>query len=201
MPSIVEHAVVIGLGAAIVTAVVTTDITDQLHDGVREAVCLVRGPDCDSETWTEHDRPESPEDPAEFEFGVFDFGDIEDADVRAAVEFALAQQGKPYLWGGNGPNAFDCSGLVQQAYLAAGVQIPRVTTSIHAALPQVPAGAMIPGDLVFFNMGSGRPVPDHMGMYIGGGNMMHCGNPCRVVDLGSSYWQSRFYAANRVVPA
>lgn len=203
MASLLEHAVVVGIGAALVTGVATSDVSEQFEDGVREAVCLVRGPDCEGETWTEHDRPDPPEDPpAAYGGGVepkLDLDDLENADVAPVIEFALAQRGKPYLWGGNGPNAWDCSGIVQAAYRQIGVNTPRVTTGYYAKYPHVGYGAMIPGDLVFLNMGSNRPKPDHMGLYIGHDQMMHCGNPCRVVDLTSSYWQQRFMNGSRVV--
>ncbi len=68
-----------------------------------------------------------------------------------AVTFACGQIGKPYVWGGNGDPGFDCSGLTQAAYAAAGVQIPRTAQTQYDAGPLLPAGTPLqPGDLLFF---------------------------------------------------
>ncbi|MGH3244343.1 MAG: C40 family peptidase [Spirillospora sp.] len=81
----------------------------------------------------------------------------------AAVRFALRQLGKPYVWGATGPNAYDCSGLVQAAWRAAGVKIPRVTYGQYPASRRVSRGQLLPGDLVFTN------GLRHVKMYIGNG--------------------------------
>src|SRR5580692_11740072 len=85
--------------------------------------------------------------------------------VSDAVSYAEAQLGKPYLFGGTGPAAFDCSGLVMMAYRAAGVDIPRTSQQQFAQLPSVPASKVIPGDLVFFAGSDGTPAaPGHVGL-------------------------------------
>ncbi|BFV57329.1 hypothetical protein KCMC57_up24330 [Kitasatospora sp. CMC57] len=83
---------------------------------------------------------------------------------RKAVAFALAQLGKDYLWGGTGPDKFDCSGLTSQAWLAAGVTIPRVSQDQWSELTKVPLNQLRPGDLVVYFAGA-----SHIAMYIGGG--------------------------------
>ncbi len=82
-----------------------------------------------------------------------------------AVAFVYAQLGCPYVYGGTGPchDGFDCSGLVQAAWAAAGVQIPRDTYEDWAALPHVSMSSIEPGDLILYN-GEG-----HVAMYVGGG--------------------------------
>jgi peptidoglycan DL-endopeptidase CwlO len=80
-----------------------------------------------------------------------------------AVAFAYAQLGKPYQWGATGPGSYDCSGLVQAAWAAAGVSIPRTTYAQWAALPHISISALEPGDLLYFD-GIG-----HVAMYVGGG--------------------------------
>ena len=93
--------------------------------------------------------------------------------VAAAISFAEAQLGKPYQWGGTGPDAFDCSGLVMMAYREAGVDIPRTSQQQWLWGPQVPAGQVEPGDLVFFVGADGTPTaPGHVGLVIGGGMMI-----------------------------
>jgi len=85
----------------------------------------------------------------------------------AAVAWALAQIGTPYVWGGETPGVgFDCSGLVQAAYEAAGVQLPRVAQDQYDATAKVAPGEPLePGDLVFF--GSGPAGIDHVGLFVG----------------------------------
>lgn len=87
--------------------------------------------------------------------------------AQAALDAALAQLGKPYVWGGSGPEVFDCSGLTSWAYARAGVHIPRNSAMQYAALQKVD-GDWEPGDLLFF----GTPI-HHVGMYIGSEQMVH----------------------------
>jgi len=77
--------------------------------------------------------------------------------VATAIAYAKAQIGKPYLWGGTGPFAFDCSGLMMTAYLKAGVSIPRTSEAQWAWGPRVAPGHEEPGDLVFFAGSDGTP--------------------------------------------
>ena len=104
--------------------------------------------------------------------------------VSSAVSYAEEQLGKPYLFGGTGPAAFDCSGLVMQAYRAAGLSIPRTSEEQWAWGPQIPADQVQPGDLVFFAGSDGtRASPGHVGIVIGGGKMVEAyatGFPIRI---------------------
>ncbi len=116
------------------------------------------------------------------------------AAAQVAVNTALAQQGDAYAWGGNGPNAFDCSGLMAFSYRAAGVEIPRTSRAQSTAGVPVAKGDLQPGDLVFFY----NPV-GHVGMYIGNGQMVHSstyGQPVKVVPVDSMYG---YNTARRVV--
>jgi cell wall-associated NlpC family hydrolase len=87
--------------------------------------------------------------------------------AATAVKYAYAQLGKPYVWGGAGPNSFDCSGLTMMAWNAAGVSLPHNAAMQQSDIPAVSLSSLQPGDLIFF----GSPA-FHVGMYIGGGNMI-----------------------------
>jgi peptidoglycan DL-endopeptidase CwlO len=112
------------------------------------------------------------------------------AAVATAINFAQAQLGKPYLWGGTGPDAFDCSGLVMMAYRAAGINIPRTSEEQWAQLPHVPAANIEPGDLVFFAGSDGTPTsPGHVGLVIGRNKMIEAyatGFPIRISTFGTA---------------
>ena len=93
--------------------------------------------------------------------------------AAAAIAFAKAQLGKPYCWGGQGPNCFDCSGLVFAAYAAAGIHIARTTYQWQQDGPQVPLSQIQPGDLLFSAGSDGTPTnPGHVVMYLGDGQVI-----------------------------
>jgi cell wall-associated NlpC family hydrolase len=110
--------------------------------------------------------------------------------VGQAVAFAEDQLGKPYLFGGTGPAAFDCSGLVMMAYQAAGVTIPRTSQDQYRLLPHVPAAKVVPGDLVFFAGADGTPqAPGHVGLVVGKNLMLEAyatGFPVRISSFGTA---------------
>jgi cell wall-associated NlpC family hydrolase len=101
-------------------------------------------------------------------------GPVANAVVAKAIQFAMAQRGKPYTFGAAGPDAFDCSSLVQAAYRAAGINIPRTTFDQWPFGVKIANGKEQPGDLVFFNSGpnTGPGHPGHVGMVIGNGTMV-----------------------------
>jgi cell wall-associated NlpC family hydrolase len=104
--------------------------------------------------------------------------------AAVAISFAYAQLGKPYQWGGAGPDTFDCSGLVMRAWGAAGVGLPHSAAGDQAMLPAVSLGAMEPGDLVFY----GRPA-FHVAIYIGGGRIIqapHTGADVEIASVGGA---------------
>jgi cell wall-associated NlpC family hydrolase len=98
--------------------------------------------------------------------------------ASVAVHTALAQLGKPYVWGGAGPSGFDCSGLTMYAWAAAGVALPHSAAAQYDALPHVSQSELQPGDLVFF----GSPI-HHVGMYVGKGVMVAAPSSGRVVQV------------------
>ncbi|MCW2695559.1 MAG: putative Cell wall-associated hydrolase [Modestobacter sp.] len=114
--------------------------------------------------------------------------------AQVAVDTALAQLGDPYVWAAGGPNAFDCSGLTQYAYAAAGVRLPHSSAAQSRMGTAVPRSELQPGDLVFF-----RSPVSHVGMYIGGGRMVHAatfGVPVQVTSVDmAGYAGARRFAA------
>ena len=89
------------------------------------------------------------------------------------IAYAEDQLGKPYAWGGTGPDAFDCSGLAMMSYRAAGITIPRTSQQQWAYGKHVPAGQVRPGDLVFFTGADGTiTAPGHVGIVLAGGLMI-----------------------------
>jgi cell wall-associated NlpC family hydrolase len=99
-----------------------------------------------------------------------------------AVAYALAQLGVPYHWGGESPNGFDCSGLVQAAYAAAGIELPRVAQDQYGAGPLLPSGEPLePGDLVFF--GSDTAQIHHVGIVVSPGEMVDAPHRGAVVRI------------------
>ena len=104
--------------------------------------------------------------------------------VATAIAYAEHQVGKPYLWGGTGPDAFDCSGLMMMAYRTAGIDIPRTSQQQWLWGPRVSPSQVRPGDLVFFAGSDGTPTsPGHVGLVIGGGLMIEAyatGFPIRI---------------------
>jgi peptidoglycan DL-endopeptidase CwlO len=120
---------------------------------------------------------------------VADTGQVPNATVAAAIDFAEAQLGKPYQWGATGPDAYDCSGLVMMAYRAAGVYIPRTSQQQWLWGPRVPGSQVQPGDLVFFAGADGTPsAPGHVGLVIGHDEMIEAyaaGFPIRVSVFGT----------------
>ena len=90
--------------------------------------------------------------------------------VSAVISYARAQIGKPYQWGGAGPNSFDCSGLTMRAWQRAGVSLSHYTGAQWGETSRVAISDLRPGDLVFF--GSSGPTSHHVGLYIGGGQMI-----------------------------
>ncbi|WP_088996989.1 C40 family peptidase [Micromonospora echinaurantiaca] len=121
----------------------------------------------------------------------------------AAVAYAKAQLGDPYLWAAEGPDRFDCSGLMWAAYRSAGYKaLPRVSRDQYYATRSrtVARTALLPGDLLFFASGSSWTSIHHVGMYIGGGKMVHAPTTGDVVKISTVRW-SRLYAATRVIGA
>ncbi|MFV0134121.1 NlpC/P60 family protein [Streptomyces sp. HMX87] len=113
-----------------------------------------------------------------------------------AVAFARAQIGKPYVWGATGPGSYDCSGLTQAAWKAAGVTLPRTTYDQVDTGTTVPLSQALPGDLVFF-----YDDLSHVGLYIGDGMMIHAPRPGAYVREESVHYDGESSIHSVVRPA
>ena len=113
-----------------------------------------------------------------------------------ALAFARAQIGKPYVWGATGPDSYDCSGLTQAAWKAAGVSLPRTTYDQVNAGTTVSLADAQPGDLVFF-----YDDVSHVGIYIGNGMMIHAPKPGAYVREESIYYDGESAIHSVVRPA
>ncbi|MEP6695796.1 MAG: C40 family peptidase [Pseudonocardiales bacterium] len=103
-----------------------------------------------------------------------------------AVNAALSQVGKPYVWGAAGPDAYDCSGLMLWSYAHAGIYLPHFSGYQYQSGSHIPLSALIPGDLVFYSFDGAPSGIHHVAMYIGGGAIVEApteGIPVRVRSM------------------
>jgi cell wall-associated NlpC family hydrolase len=118
-----------------------------------------------------------------------------------AIRYALAQVGKRYRWGGNGPTFYDCSGLTSMAYRSAGVSIPRVSRQQYARGAHVPVRRLVAGDLVFYARDTRRPATiHHVALYIGRGRMVEAANPRAPIRVASIWRPGLMALGVRPVP-
>jgi cell wall-associated NlpC family hydrolase len=109
--------------------------------------------------------------------------------ARAAIDFALAQIGDPYVWAAAGPNAWDCSGLTMQAWRRAGVRLPHSSVAQYEQTKRISEDELRPGDLIFWSETAGDPgTIFHVAMYLGGGRMVHAPRTGRPVTIDSVYY-------------
>ena len=113
--------------------------------------------------------------------------------AQVAIDTAMAQRGKPYVWAAGGPRAFDCSGLTQYAFAAAGLTLPHSSRMQSQMGRSVSRSELQPGDLVFFY----SPV-SHVGIYIGGNQMVHAPTSGDVVKVASIDVMGGYAGARRL---
>ncbi len=114
--------------------------------------------------------------------------------ARVVLKWAYSKLGTPYVYGGTGPNGYDCSGFVMMAWRQAGVSLPRVVPDQFNATRRVSRANLQPGDLVFFDS------LGHVGLYVGGGTFIHSphtGSQVKTESLNNAYYSSHFYGAGR----
>lgn len=113
------------------------------------------------------------------------------AGARAAIDFAYRQLGDPYVWGAEGPDSWDCSGLTMKAWAAGGKDIGHYTGIQWSRIQHIAESDLQPGDLIFWSTDPSNPVTIyHVGLYIGGGQMIHAPRPGKSVEVQNVYyWQ------------
>ena len=120
--------------------------------------------------------------------------------AQRLLEEAAKYLGTPYVWGGYSPSGFDCSGFVSYCLTNSGVRnTGRLTAQgLYDICTPVSQSEAQPGDLIFFTgtYDAGVPVT-HIGIYVGNGQMIHCGHPVQYTSINSPYWQSHFYGFGR----
>lgn len=133
---------------------------------------------------------------------ILDSVEVE-ATGKAAQLIAKAEQylGTPYVWGGYSPSGFDCSGFVSYVVnnCGAGFSFGRLTAeSWRQQCSIISASQARPGDLIFFQGTYNTSGASHIGIYLGDGKMIHCGNPVKISSINTAYWQQHFYCYGRI---
>ena len=116
-----------------------------------------------------------------------------------ATAYAKEMLGKPYMYAGEMPTGFDCSGLVRYSYRRAGIALPRDTQAQRRASVPVSMRSLREGDLLFFDQ-EGKKT-SHVGLYIGHGRFIHApssGGKVRTDSINSEFWKKHFVEARRV---
>ncbi len=123
------------------------------------------------------------------------------AQTRAFLTAALSRVGLPYVWGGSGPNVFDCSGLVQWSMRQAGIVMPRVAVDQAQTGPRIPLADLEPGDLLFYHTDPTAPTYiSHVAIYLGRGLMLQAPEPGENVQIVPAIFGAGFAGAVRVYP-
>lgn len=125
---------------------------------------------------------------------------LADAQFAAILSEAEKYLGYPYVWGGSSPStSFDCSGFVSWVINHSGWNVGRLTANglLGICTPVSSANAK-PGDLIFFQGTYNTSGASHVGIYVGNGMMIHCGDPISYASINSNYWQSHYYTFGRL---
>lgn len=127
---------------------------------------------------------------------------LSDAKFARMMQEAEKYLGYPYVWGGSSPStSFDCSGFVCWVinHCGNGWNVGRTTAEgLRQQLTIIPASEAKPGDIIFFQGTYDTPGASHVGIYVGNGMMIHCGNPIQYASVNSSYFRQHFYCYGRL---
>jgi peptidoglycan DL-endopeptidase CwlO len=129
-------------------------------------------------------------------------GAVSSSAISQMLTAAMSRRGLPYVWGGDGPGVFDCSGLVQWSFRQAGITMPRVAADQALTGPAVPVSQLQPGDLLFYHTDASAPdYISHVAIYLGNGWMIQAPQPGQDVEVVPAAFGSEFAGAVRVSPA
>ena len=126
---------------------------------------------------------------------------MEDEQFAAMIEEAEKYLGYPYVWGGSSPaTSFDCSGFVSWVLNNCGVgwNVGGLAQTVFAISTTVSSANAKPGDLIFFQGTYDTTGASHVGIYVGNGMMIHCGDPIQYASINTSYWQEHFLSFGRL---
>lgn len=125
---------------------------------------------------------------------------LADGTFAAMIAEAEKYLGYPYVWGGSSPStSFDCSGFVSWVINHSGWNVGRLgAQGLYNICTPVSSSQAKPGDLIFFVGTYDTPGVSHVGIYVGGGMMIHCGNPISYANINTSYWQAHYFSFGRL---
>ncbi len=158
---------------------------------------------CSACSWDDtYERPNSPTSPVVINTNpsstpVQTVPILENSQQQQIVQTAIQQIGRPYQYGGNNPNGFDCSGLVQYSYSRSGLIVPRTTKEQLQFFTEIPLNQLIAGDLVFFRIDAQQM---HVGIMLNDNDFVHApssGKTVSTTNLSNPYWKKRILRAAR----
>ena len=125
---------------------------------------------------------------------------LEDETFAAMIAEAEKYLGYPYVWGGSSPStSFDCSGFVSWVINHSGWNVGRLgAQGLYNICTPVSSSEAKPGDLIFFKGTYDTPGVSHVGIYVGGGMMIHCGSPISYTSINTNYWQAHYFSFGRL---
>jgi peptidoglycan DL-endopeptidase CwlO len=134
--------------------------------------------------------------------GSMTLSGVPSSQINTMLAAAMSRKGLPYVWGGDGPKVFDCSGLVQWSFAQAGITMPRVAADQALTGPAVPVSQLQPGDLLFYHTDPTDPdYISHVAIFLGNGWMIQAPEPGEYVEIVPADFGSEFAGAVRVNPA
>ena len=147
--------------------------------------------------------PYSNPDPAECPHYEVPPEALTDTKFANMIKEAEKYLGYPYVWGGSSPStSFDCSGFVSYVinHCGNGWSVGRQTANglLNDCCTRVSKEEAKPGDLIFFQGTYNTAGASHVGIYVGNGMMIHCGNPIQYTSIKTAYWQKHFYTFGRI---